>query len=384
MTRKSRKISINYRLLQTSCDIEVVGSVPSKQVYQADYDVYTPDYTLTPLTLFPRCNATDPQAVKKIGVVNALLTNMSWYERYGDTKTLIESTNTDYTIVYSGNAKGQITVRKNVMTTHPLTLEFEAEYVDARTGQVFSFSMSHLVSCTDGTAALPVITIDSPSTREWNPVREPESLQTIKARVMVGNEDVTETGKCRIFFYRKNTETGALTEITDGNGVNDWEFVSKTKSAYTLDRNYIGDEITIICRCSYSAEGNPAESPDASSPEASTVIRRRIPRLECDWAGVPNNVADGTAVIRPIAIVKDSMGVIDLPEEMFRFYWNVKKKGTTSYTRVADIKNPIIPFSDGMMLELEVEDRGAYCLVMSGGKVVCSDGKPVFVRKNGG
>jgi hypothetical protein len=58
MATKQRKIEINYRLLQTSCNIEVVGSVPDMQVYQADKAEYTPDYTLTPLVLFPRCNAT--------------------------------------------------------------------------------------------------------------------------------------------------------------------------------------------------------------------------------------------------------------------------------------------------------------------------------------
>ena len=34
MATKQRKIEINYRLLQTSCNIEVVGSVPDMQVYQ--------------------------------------------------------------------------------------------------------------------------------------------------------------------------------------------------------------------------------------------------------------------------------------------------------------------------------------------------------------
>ena len=83
MATKQRKIEINYRLLQTSCNIEVVGSVPDMQVYQADKAEYTPDYTLTPLVLFPRCNATDPEAVTKIGAVNSRLTNMKWYERIG-------------------------------------------------------------------------------------------------------------------------------------------------------------------------------------------------------------------------------------------------------------------------------------------------------------
>ena len=124
MATKQRKIEINYRLLQTSCNIEVVGSVPDMQVYQADKAEYTPDYTLTPLVLFPRCNATDPEAVTKIGAVNSRLTNMKWYERIGTTRTLITSTNTGYSITESGDSKGQITMKKNVTVLKPVTPPF--------------------------------------------------------------------------------------------------------------------------------------------------------------------------------------------------------------------------------------------------------------------
>ena len=110
MATKQRKIEINYRLLQTSCNIEVVGSVPDMQVYQADKAEYTPDYTLTPLVLFPRCNATDPEAVTKIGAVNSRLTNMKWYERLNGVRTLITSANKSYVITETGAEKGKIQV----------------------------------------------------------------------------------------------------------------------------------------------------------------------------------------------------------------------------------------------------------------------------------
>mgnify|MGYP000435303455 CR=1 FL=1 len=48
-----KKIEVNYRPLQTSGGIEVVGSVPDVQVYQADKAEYTPDYTLTPPDAVP-------------------------------------------------------------------------------------------------------------------------------------------------------------------------------------------------------------------------------------------------------------------------------------------------------------------------------------------
>ena len=106
-----KKIEVNYRPLQTSGGIEVVGSVPDVQVYQADKAEYTPDYTLTPDAV-PRCNATDPDAVVKVGAVNASLTNMKWYERLNGVRTLITSANKSYVITETGAEKGKIQVKR--------------------------------------------------------------------------------------------------------------------------------------------------------------------------------------------------------------------------------------------------------------------------------
>lgn len=382
MAKKQKKLSISYRPLQTSCDIEIVGTVPSKQVYQADLKEYTPDYTLTPLTLFPRCNATDPDAVNKIGLVNASLTNMKWYERYRSSRTLIESSNTDYTIVTSGSNKGQITLHKNVETLSPLTLEFYAEYIDSRTNQVYIFQMTKLVSTLDGTDAIPMLLIDAAETEIWNPVRQKTTQRTINFKALAEGIDVTS--KCKFFLYRLIDSTGALEAITDGNGDNDWEYVSKTNTSYTFELNYIGDDMTFVIKATYDANGNPSDDASESYLVKTTKFVRYIPKLWCDWEGVPTEVANGTTVVYPKPIVTDTMGNIDLPEEMFRFFWDKSVNNGSTWTRVADIKNPSIPFTDGMILRLEVEDRGAYCVVSDAdGNVVCVDDTPVIVRKNG-
>jgi hypothetical protein len=152
-------------------------------------------------------------------------------------------------------------MKKNVTVLKPVTLEFYAEYADTRTGQLFTFQMSRLVRAVDGTDAIPVLTIDSPSTLDWNPVRD-ITAQTITAKLMVGDTDVTATGKCKFFWYRL-LSTGALEAITTGAGDNDWEFVSLNKNVYKIDRNYIGDDITIVCKATYAASGTPASTTDS-------------------------------------------------------------------------------------------------------------------------
>lgn len=361
LTKKQRRIEINYRQLQTSGGMEVVGSVAARQSYDSATEEYAPDYTLTPLVLYPRCTATDPDKYTKSGVVNASLTNMHWYERIGGTRTEITASNANYIITQSGDQKGQIQVKKNSSVLNPTTLEFEAEYADTRTGQVFKFRLSQVVICNDQTDAAPTLSIDSPSTLEWNPVRQ-QKQQAITATLMSGNTDVTDSENTAFFWYRLNGTS--LEQITDGGGDNDWEVVSIEGNKLVIDRDFIGEEQTYVCRAHYSADGTAPSAPSVSDPTASTVIRRRIPKVECDWQGVTQGVPGGTSVILPEGFVRDTLGVIEDPEEWFKFIWYTKAKGAANYTKAAVGRTPRIPFTDGMMLQLEVEDKGPQAIIV--------------------
>jgi hypothetical protein len=379
--KKQRKIEVDYLLLQTSGEIEVVGSVPSVQVYQADKGEYTPDYTLTPLTLFPRCNATDPSALTVPGTVNAKLTNMQWYETIGGTRKLIESTNADYEITTDGTNKGQLKVKKNVSTTQALTLDFYAEYVDTRSGQTYVFKYIYLVRSIDGTEASPVLMIDCPTGRDWNPLRD-QSQQTITAKMIVADVDVTTSGKCKFFFYRV-LDTGALQTITSTTGDNDWDVVSVSANQLTVDMDYIGHEQSYVVKASYDAGGSPASQPDDSIAYKSTTLRRRIPALDVDYSGVPGEVPGGTTAIYPSAIIRDTLGSVPTPEAVLECSW-LTKVGAGAYALKAQGMSAEIPYQDGMMLEMQVTDRGPWAAVVdsSGKYVTDSQGRPLVMRKS--
>ena len=378
---KQRKIQVNYRPLQTSGKIEVVGSVPSVQVYQADKGEYTPDYTLTPLTLFPRCNATDPSALTLPGTVNEKLTNMNWYETVNGTRKLIESTNKEYEITATGSDKGTIKVKKNIAPTAPVTLDFYAEYNDStRTGQTFIYRYTYLIRTIDGTEATPVLMIDSPAGRDWNPLRD-QSQQTIMAKMIVADVDVTTSGKCKFFFYRV-LDTGALQAITSTTGDNDWEVVSVSANQLTVDMDYIGHEQSYVVKASYDAGGSPASQPDDSIAYKSTTLRRRIPALDVDYSGVPGEVPGGTTAIYPEAVIRDTLGTVTTPEDVLECSW-LTKVGAGSYALKAQGMSAEIPYQDGMMLEMQVTDRGPWAAVVdsSGKYVTDSQGRPLVARK---
>lgn len=384
ITTRKKRLDVNYTPLQCSGDIETVGSVPDRQIYSADTKEYTPDYTLTPLVLFPRCNATDPDQYTKSGVVNASLTNMKWYEIQGTKRTLIDSGNANYEITNEGDTKGQIKIKRNSSVTTPLALEFYAEYVDTRTNQVFPFRMSTVIPVSDATLPSPVMKLDSPSSVIWNPLRNPLS-RTIKASVFVGGSDIaSDKQKCKFFWYRK-LDTGALEAITDGNGDNDWEVDSIDHNTLTINQDYIGDEQTYVCKLAYAADGNLPGSPSDNAPVVSTTIRRRIPDVEADWKGVPSQLPGGTTKFTPEAFVMDGMGIIPNADEWLRFVWNVKSPYSQSYSRQAIGVKPTITFIPGMMLELEVQDRGPQAILIDdtdGTVLQDADGNVLFDRIN--
>lgn len=379
VTNYEKRLTISRRPLQTSGGIEIVGSVPSLQVFQAEDGTYTPDYTLTPLVLFPRCNATDPDAYENSGGVNAELTNMSWHEIADGTRTLIQSTDAGYSIVTEGAEKGQIQVRKNSSPGHPITLEFYAEYVDPlRPGECYPFRFSFGIRCKDGTEATPVLSLDSPAGVDWNPLRE-SPQQSIRAALFLSGKEAPASDR-RFFFYRLNEETGALSLIT-GDGDDDWEVVSVSDDTLTVDRDKMGVGVTYVVKASYGKGGSPSSTPDDSISYRTTSIRRRIPHLEAGWEGIPQQFPDGTVAVCPKPWVRDGTGVLDDPWDVLCADWYKASAPGSSYSlAVHDSVSPKIAFTDGMMLKLEVKDRGPYAVVVSGGSYVTSGGSFVLSR----
>lgn len=377
MAKKQKRLEIYFKPLQTSCSIEVVGTVPARQIYQADKAEYTPDYTLTPLVLFPRCNAINLDSDTVVENINPTLTNMKWHQIVNGTESQIIASTPGYEITHVGERKGQLRISKNIITSQPVTLKFSANYTDERTGQVYKFQMNAIVMAVDGTAAIPTITLDSPSTATFNPLRESPANQIITAKVFAGDKEVTS--KCKFFWYKVNQSTGAHEAPTD----EDLEFISASENVLTLDRNYI-EEATYICKASYDPNGQPADTP-LPYLTASTTIRRRLAVFECDWEGVPNVVADDTIAVYPRPIVEDTFGVIaNVEDGELKFSWLVKRSAGSPYTMISNEVEPEIKFSDRMMIQLDVEDRGALVpLADEDGNIIYDGDKIVTTRRNG-
>jgi hypothetical protein len=372
----TKGLNFNFHTLLLNKSITVVGSVPDTQSYDADSDTYTPDYTITPLTLQPLVSIIDKDGILQSGNVNAKLANIRWYQTVGGTRTQITTDNTDFSITQSGDNAGRIQVKKNVTPANPMTLEFYAEYVDSRCGQIYVIRMTWLVRCTNATAYVPVLSLDSADQVLYNPLRDSDT-QVITASLRRGASECPSA--LRLFVWESLDGDGNWNTV--GDDTYDYcMIVSSDGTQLTVDRTLMPDELHIRCRAKYDIGGDPSgASLTDSSPVATTTIKRRVPSF---WSeiSIPSNIPAGTKIVCPTLTIKDTAGKIDNPEKELLVLWYVATNttGTPSYTQVANGMSPDIPTDlvdaqDGGIIGVDVQDEGAEGVMADGDGTLLAD-----------
>ena len=360
---KTRRFDFNFRPLQLNITISVDGSVPDRQNYNADTDEFTPDYTLTPLILQPQVSRLDKDEIVSPGNVNSLLANVKWYEIVGGTRTLIEAANTDYEITASGGQAGRIKVMKNAQPNIPITLEFYAEYVDGRTGQVSVIHATHIVKCGNATAYMPDLVLDAADQTIYNPLNDPDT-QAVHASLRTGAAECATAN--RQFVWEVLRANGTFTALGSDNS-DYWATVSADGTTCTVNRKLMGSGQIVRCRAKYDPDGNPGSvTLTDAAPQAIVAFVRRIPKFEYDYA-LPVNIPAGLLQMYPEIYIWDVNGPIDNPEAVLLPIWYIgtnQASGTpSSYAQVAHGYSPVIPTTYlstlyGAVVGLDVKDPG--------------------------
>lgn len=358
---KTRRFDINFRPLQVQVSFTIDGSVPDNQNYNADTGEYTPDYTLTPLILQPIVSVIDKDDIITSGRVNNSLTNIKWYESINGTKTLINTDNSNYETTPSGNSAGRIKVKKNSEPKNPVTLIFYAEYLDSRTGQIFTIQGSYLIKC--GSSASSVrVELDAAEQTIYNPLTDART-QTVKATVWVGDKP------CESIKYKLVWEVmdGSTWREVGTDDVMDYDMTVNDDGTLTIDKWLMGTDASIRCRVKYSADGHPDNvSLTDASPNAVASFVRRIPKYEFDISGVPYNIPSGSMTIAPEATISTTNGEIENAEDELLPLWYIatnKASGSLNYSLVGNGTDAVISTSTmdmayGAVVGLDVVDRG--------------------------
>lgn len=382
---KTRRFDFNWKPLLLQVSFSTEGSVPSEQNYNADTAEYTPDYTITPLIIQPAVSILDKDGMLASGRINQDLTNVRWKENINGTSKIISASDSDYEITTSGGNAGRIKVKRNMEPKLPVTLEFYAEYVDSRNGQVLIVQGTYLITCSSS-SSLVRIELDASDQTIYNPLVE-QRKQTVTTKVWLGD---IECPSSKYSLYWEVMGEDGIWHEAGSDQVMDYD-VTVNGDSITIDRWLMGDSASIRCRCRYSPSGNPGSVElNDSSPQAMVSFIRRIPKYEFDISGVPYNIPPGILKINPSAIIRTTNGEISNPEtELLPLWYMATNKASDSliYTLVAHGMSPILDTAGmddnyGAVIGLDVIDRGyAGAMTDSDGAVICdSDGSILIIH----
>ena len=363
--------------------------MPDVQNYDADTDEYTPDYTITPLTIQPGISRLDKDEILSAGRVNQDLANIRWYEVSSNgTKTLIEASNTSYEITASGGTAGRIKVKKNAKPQLPINLLFTAEYTDTRTNQIHTLQASFQVQCKNATSYIPQLVLDAAPQTIYDPLTD-EDTQVVHASLKLGANECPAAN--RLFVWEKFRSDNTWTQVGTDTTLDYDVSVSSDGATCTVNRTLMGTELYLRCRAKYDKNGSPSGvTLGSSSPERIISFIRRIPKYEYDISGLPVNIPAGILSIAPEAKIWNTKGDVADPEKELLPLWYIatnKQTGSLSYSLIAHGIAPILPtdaLSDlyGAVVGLDVKDVGPACAWedSDGQLFEDSDGKLILIK----
>ena len=386
---KIKRIDFNFKPLQINTSFEEIGGIPNKQTYDVSTGEYTPDYTMNDfhLVIQPHVGIIDRDEILQAGSVNHLLgDSIDWYEIINGVRTQITSENTNYVMTKSGSNAGRIVVKRNVAANSVLTLEFNAEYVDTRTGQIHTIQRTYPVYC-DLTGSRPELFLDAAEQTLYNPLVS-DALQTVKASLKSGGSDVAVGN--RIFVWEKYRSDGSWSAVGADETLDYDVTISADGTTATVDRSLMGDELYLRCRAKYDPYGNPASvTLSGGSPQKEISFIRRIPKFEFEISGIPTNIPELIS-IAPTASIWDVNGPIANPERELLPLWYVASNqavGNLSYAQVGHGVSPVLSTSAmnqqyGAVYGLDVKDCGPTCAWEDSDGYVFedSDGKVLLIK----
>lgn len=377
---KTRRFDFNFKPLQISRTIAVDGSVPSRQTYNAESGLFTPDYTLTPLIIQPRIGQMDKDEVLVSGSINHKLANIRWYEIIDGTKTLIETTDTNYEVTTNGTDAGRIKVKKNSCPQHPITLELYAEYQDSRTNQLHIIRDTFQIMCRTS-ASLPMVYLDASDQTIYDPLIDAAD-QVVHAQLKLGTTECATAN--RIFVWELLRDDGSWSAVGAEPALDYCVELSEDTASCIVHRDLMGASLALRCRAKYDPEGNPATiTLNDGSPCKVVEFVRRIHKYDFDIVDCPVNIPSGMLAIAPRASIYDTHGEIANPERELLVLWYVatnKASGALSYSLIAHGQEPdMLPTSAmnaqfGAVYGIDVKDIGPVAAWEDGDGKLFEDG----------
>lgn len=211
------KVSNKVRRIFSPLNItvtHVVSGSALSQVYNAVDLVYEPNRLITPTVVTPVVVVHDTDGVFGEGNANRKLGSIKWYVNGVDITTLADYTNGLYSIDNTDtNARGSLTIYKNVAAASPIILSFKAILPDTRNATNLNVAIDNILLSTQDIAADKyTLEIDQPVESTYNPIGLSTFNYVINPVVFRGDDKVTDlTGLTFVLSYMSGTNKVACT-----------------------------------------------------------------------------------------------------------------------------------------------------------------------------
>lgn len=252
----SQPMLLDIMLSPLTESFQIIPSDTLQQWYYTNNEGFSPNRETQPLFLTPTLTVFDPDTQQtytpSFGTVKWFyLSGGSWVEITATPSTQEQSATILPYVVYPD---GSLKVSKNVNYDSPVTLLCECPYIDPRDVSQSTTIKETVVLSTnrDATVTLPTITIDKGVTQTYNPFQTASSQYSLTAKVMLDNQDITQTSN--ILWYALDKSTGNETLINAATTVDNIAvplypcYVSGYNSATLVLNAMYAEDITVVAR----------------------------------------------------------------------------------------------------------------------------------------
>ena len=235
--RVSNIIKRDFAPLIVSRHYEVLGSALT-QVYKAVELAYEPNRAITPTVVLPIVSVTDPDGVYPNGPANMALGNIRWYVGGVDITTTADYANGLYSIDNSDSqARGSLTIYKNVTAESIIDLSFRAVLPDTRRGVNIDIAIDKIILSTQAVSSDKyTVEIDKPVEYVYNPLVAGHLITF--SSVAYRGADVIANNTAGITFSLLKKVGGTFVAITSSNAP---ECSVVSAGVYEIDMRLVGN-----------------------------------------------------------------------------------------------------------------------------------------------
>jgi len=364
----------NFSPLHKTFSLLVEGGAIT-QIYYPDKNEYVPDRTITPVVIYPRCSVVDPDNILPNGLVNKELTGVTWRV---DGHTV--AGNNNYSIDTStGDTRGTLLIMQNIPAGTQVELEFEAQYLDTRTGDWIKFAGNMMLNTNIAANEVVSVEVDCPTVVEYNPIAD-ESLFTITPTTRLGGIEISGEN---VKYFVKVLQHGVERDLVP---IKDLEFKSfTTDGKLTFDMRFVPTKKNYRIYADYVRDGDPV--PGAPTNRAALIdvsLRRRYQAYTIDMRDFgPIQPWQKEYNVEAVVILTSSGEILVEPNRFFDIeylYSHIGVEQHFGYGNKATLNIPAYMMSQSSQIVFEIEEKDELRPLSSEGFVLMDDGKVLVTQ----